>query len=185
MTEGLYNLKALLCMMLYFYSSDMIVREIEKLEIPLLEEFLYQAVFIPEGKERPGRDILKLPELQCYIKDFGKETDHCLVLQHNKKIIGAVWSRQFSANEKGFGFIDPDTPEIAMSVLEPYRNQGVGTLLLKAMLDRLARKGYRQVSLSVDTLNYAYKMYRKAGFYTVEKGGESVTMIKDLRRIMT
>jgi len=167
-------------MVLYFYSLDMIVREIEKHEIPLLEEFLYQAVFIPEGKERPGREILKLPKIAVYIKDFGKQSDFCLVLQHENKIIGAIWSRLFPENEKGFGFVDSDTPEIAMSVLQSYRKQGVGTLLLKAMLDRLARNGYRQVSLSVDTLNYAYEMYRKAGFYTVGTEGESVTMIKDL-----
>ncbi|HOO43014.1 MAG TPA: GNAT family N-acetyltransferase [Bacteroidales bacterium] len=158
----------------------MIVREIEKHEIPLLEEFLYQAVFIPEGKERPGREILKLPKIAVYIKDFGKQSDFCLVLQHENKIIGAIWSRLFPENEKGFGFVDSDTPEIAMSVLQSYRKQGVGTLLLKAMLDRLARNGYRQVSLSVDVLNYACKMYQKSGFITIGTSGESVTMIKKL-----
>jgi ribosomal protein S18 acetylase RimI-like enzyme len=95
-------------------------------------------------------------------------------------VIGAVWTRQLTENEKGFGFVDSDTPEIAMSVLQSYRKQGVGTLLLKAMLDRLARNGYRQVSLSVDVLNYAYKMYQDAGFHVVEASGESVTMIKEL-----
>jgi len=165
---------------IFHYLAFMIIREMEKHEIPLLKEFLYQAIFIPEGTERPGREILKLPKIREYVKDFGKQSDFCLVLQHENKIIGAIWSRLFPENEKGFGFIDPDTPEMAMSVLEPYRKQGVGTLLLKAMLDRLAHQKYRRVSLSVDTLNYAYKMYRKAGFYTVETQGESVTMLKDL-----
>ena len=167
-------------MVLYFYSSEMIIREMEKHEIPLLEEFLYQAVFIPEGKEKPGREIVKLPEIQVYINDFGKETDHCLVARLRDVVIGAVWTRQLTENEKGFGFVDSDTPEIAMSVLQSYRKQGVGTLLLKAMLDRFARNGYRQVSLSVDVLNYAYKMYQDAGFHVVEASGESVTMIKEL-----
>jgi ribosomal protein S18 acetylase RimI-like enzyme len=167
-------------MVLYFYSSDMIIREIEKHEIPLLEEFLYQAIFIPEGTERPGRDIVKLPGLQVYIRDFGKVTDHCLLAEKKNLIIGAVWTRLFSENEKGFGFVDPYTPEIAISVLLPYRKHGVGTLLMKAMLDRLAHKGYRQVSLSVDVLNYACSMYQKSGFRIVETSGESVTMIKKL-----
>jgi len=158
----------------------MIIREMDKHEIPLLEEFLYQAIFIPEGTERPGRGILKLPEIHVYIKDFGKETDHCLVAQLQDLIIGAVWTRQFPENEKGFGFVDTDTPEITMSVLQPYRKQGVGTLLLNAMLDRLAHKGCRQVSLSVDVLNYACKIYQKSGFITIGTSGESVTMIKKL-----
>jgi len=164
----------------FHYLAFMIIREMEKHEIPLLEEFLYQAIFIPEGTERPGREILKLPEIHVYIKDFGKETDHCLVACKENLVIGAVWSRQFPENEKGFGFVDSDTPEIAMSVLQSYRKQGVGTLLLKVMLDRLARNGYRQVSLSVDVLNYACKMYQKSGFITIGTSEESVTMIKKL-----
>ena len=163
----------------FHYLAFMIIREMEKHEIPLLEEFFIRPyLFRREGKTR--REILKLPEIQVYINDFGKETDHCLVACKENLVIGAVWSRQFPENEKGFGFVDSDTPEIAMSVLQSYRKQGVGTLLLKAMLDRLARNGYRQVSLSVDILNHAYKMYQKAGFTNVGPSGESVTMIKKL-----
>lgn len=41
----------------------------------------------------------------------------------------------------------------------------------------LRRKGYPQVSLSVQKENYAFRMYQKAGFETVEERGEEVLMV--------
>jgi len=35
------------------------IREIEKTEISLLDDFLYEAIFIPEGVTPPSRDIIK------------------------------------------------------------------------------------------------------------------------------
>jgi ribosomal protein S18 acetylase RimI-like enzyme len=67
-----------------------------------------------------------------------------------------------------------------MSVLLPYRNKGTGTMLLDEMLECLVRSGYKQVSLSVDEENYAFRMYRKAGFETLSSDGISAIMIKKL-----
>lgn len=49
------------------------IRPLKQEEIPLLEEFLYQAIFIPSGLEPLPRSILKGPELEMYIKDFGQQ----------------------------------------------------------------------------------------------------------------
>ena len=51
------------------------IRPLKQEEIPLLEEFLYQAIFIPSGLEPLPRSILKGPELEMYIKDFGQQPD--------------------------------------------------------------------------------------------------------------
>ena len=50
---------------------DCIIREMQKNEYYLLSDFLYEAIFIPEGMEVPPRSVISLPELQTYIKDFG------------------------------------------------------------------------------------------------------------------
>ena len=50
------------------------IREIEENEIPVLAVFLYEAIFIPEGMKPPSKDIVKQPELQVYITEFGKRT---------------------------------------------------------------------------------------------------------------
>ena len=43
---------------------DYIIREIKETEYHLLNDFLYEAIFIPEGMEAPTRSIINSPELQ-------------------------------------------------------------------------------------------------------------------------
>ena len=90
------------------------IRPIRPTELPQLEEFLYQAVFVPEGEERPGREIVHLPELEVYYRDFGRrEGDFCLVVENapefpdnEARLLGAVWIRVFDKAARGFGFVD-------------------------------------------------------------------------------
>ncbi len=53
--------------------NNLIIREITKNEYKLLEDFLYEAIFIPKGAEKPEKEIIKNEELQVYIKDFGTD----------------------------------------------------------------------------------------------------------------
>jgi len=156
------------------------IREIKSSEIPHLESFLYDAIFIPDGHEKPDKEIIKIPELSRYIKDFGKDNDLCLVAELNGNLIGAIWTRIFTEAEKGFGYVDSNTPELSMSVNENFRQQGIGEKLLNDMIERLIQLDYEQVSLSVDKLNYAYRLYQKFGFETIESDEKSATMIKRL-----
>ncbi len=54
---------------------DYVIRKIEKEEYPLLDHFLYEAIFIPEGVEFPPKAIIKSPELQVYTDRFGELKD--------------------------------------------------------------------------------------------------------------
>ena len=149
------------------------IRPIQPSEIPLLKDFLYEAIFIPEGAVAPPRDILDDESLQVYIRDFGKSSDdYCLVAEADDKIVGAIWSRIMN----DYGHIADDVPSIAISLYKEYRNQGLGTDLLKQMLDLLKDEGYMSVSLSVQKANYAMKMYQKAGFKILSDDGEEVIM---------
>ena len=63
------------------------IREIRKSEYSELENFLYEAIFIPEGTLPPPREVIKNPELQVYIKNFGEEkADFCFVAEFEKKL---------------------------------------------------------------------------------------------------
>ena len=110
-----------------------------------------------EGTEKPPKSIIERPELQIYITDFGKADDWCLVAEVKEKIVGAVWVRIMN----DYGHIDDKTPSLAISLYEEYRNLGLGTALMKTMLQVLKNKGYKQTSLSVQKANYAVNMYRK------------------------
>ncbi len=41
----------------------------------MLEDFLYEAIFVPEGVAAPPKSVINQPELQIYIAGFGKKKD--------------------------------------------------------------------------------------------------------------
>ena len=156
-----------------------VIRKIRTEEIPLLEDFLYEAVFIPEGVTAPPRDIVENDDLQVYICDFGMAPDdRCLVAECDGKVVGAIWTRIMD----DYVHIDDQTPSLAISLYKEYRNRGIGTELLNNMLALLRQDGYRQVSLSVQKANYALRMYQRAGFEIVADRGEEVLMLCPLSR---
>lgn len=151
------------------------IREIKRDEYPLLEDFLYEAIFIPEGMAPPPRSILDTPELQVYISGFGTQIhDKAMVAEVDGKVVGAIWVRIMN----DYGHIDNDTPSLAISLFQEYRGLGIGTALMQKMLDQLKEDGYRQVSLSVQKDNYAVKLYQKTGFEIVSENEEEYIMIK-------
>lgn len=152
---------------------DYKIREIRENEYPILSDFLYEAIFIPEGMDRPPKSIIEQPELQIYIADFGKADDWCLVVEINETIVGAAWVRIM----KDYGHIDDETPSLAISLYEEYRHLGIGTALMREMLAFLKNKGYKQISLSAQKANYAVCMYRKAGFAVVSEKEEEYIMV--------
>ncbi len=158
---------------------DYIIREMTKEEYPLLSEFLYEAIYIPDGADPPPRSIINSPELQEYISGFGKrEHDKAVAAETDGKIVGAVWARIMN----DYGHIDDKTPSIAMSVHKEYRGLGIGTSALKRLLDVLRSNGYEKASLSVQKANYAVKMYEKVGFTVAYENAEEYIMAVDLRR---
>ena len=152
---------------------DYRIREIRENEYCILSEFLYEAIFIPEGTEKPPKSIIEQPELQVYIADFGKSDDWCLVAEVKEKIVGAVWVRVMD----DYGHIDDETPSFAISLYEEYRNMGIGTALMRDMLELLKNKGYKQTSLSVQKANYAVRMYQKVGFEVIDENEEEYIMV--------
>ncbi len=149
------------------------IRPLTTSEIPLLRDFLYEAIFIPEGVQAPPRSIIDDESLQVYIRDFGeKPDDHCLIAESDGHVVGAIWSRIMD----DYGHIDNETPSIAISLYKEYRNNGIGTELLRQMLDLLRNEGYKSVSLSVQKANYAFKMYQKAGFQILSQNDEEAIM---------
>ncbi len=162
-------------------NDSVIIRPIAGSEIGFLDKMLYNAIFVPPGAEKLPDNIIEHPEIVKYTKDFGREGDCCLVAEINGELAGAVWTRHFSESNKSYGFVDPDTPELSMALYKQHRNKGIGTLLLKKMIKTLTDKGYRQVSLSVDKINYAYDLYKKIGFKDYESVGDSMTMLLQLK----
>ena len=156
---------------------DYTIREIKSTEYSLLNDFLYEAIFVPDGAEAPPKSIINSPELQVYVADFGTQKhDKALLAEVDGQPVGAVWVRIMN----DYGHIDDKTPSLAISLYKEYRRLGIGTALMQKMLDILKNTGYEQISLSVQKANNAAKMYRKLGFEIVIDKEEEYTMVKYL-----
>jgi ribosomal protein S18 acetylase RimI-like enzyme len=160
-----------------YKKPDLTIREIRTDEISFLEEMLYQAIFTPEGSPKPEKSIIFEPFLHHYIKDFGQKHDICLVAEHENKLVGAVWSRVFSSEQKGYAYVDKDTPELSMAIDFSHRDSGIGNTLLYEILVKLRILGYKQVALSVDYRNYARQFYQNHGFKDLKIQGNTILMV--------
>ncbi|MGL4696376.1 GNAT family N-acetyltransferase [Enterococcus larvae] len=154
------------------------IRPINQGEEELLELFLYEAIFQREGVEPLPRSVIQQPELYVYIEDFGKKDDYCLVAEQEDQIVGAVWTRILSGNQSGFGNLDDQTPEFAISVLKEFRGMGIGKALMSTMLEELNIRGYSRASLAVQKDNYALKMYQNLGFEIIDSNEEEYIMLR-------
>ena len=135
-----------------------VIRPLRRDETGLLKDFLYEAIFVPEGMEPPDRDILEKPELRVYTDGFGtRKGDNCLVAESDGRVVGAVWTRIMD----DYGHVDDETPSFAM-------------------LDLLRQQGYQKASLAVQKANYAVRMYEAVGFQTVDENEEEYIMVCEL-----
>ena len=154
------------------------LRELRYNETELLKDFLYEAIFIPEGVDSPPREIIEQPELKLYYEGFGTgRADYCIVADDGGNVIGAAWTRIMN----DYGHVDDETPSLAISLYKAYRGQGIGTQLMEMILALLKEKGYERVSLAVQKANYAVRMYEKVGFKTVDENDEEFIMVCDLK----
>lgn len=157
-----------------------VLRELRKDETGLLKDFLYEAIFVPEGVEAPDRSIIERPELALYYKDFGTgPADNCIVAEADGKVVGAVWTRIMD----DYGHVKDDIPSFAISLYKEYRGKGIGTMMMRQMLQLLKTHGYKKASLAVQKENYAVKMYEKAGFKTVNENDEEYIMVCELEKL--
>jgi Acetyltransferases len=156
---------------------DYIIREMLEYEYSLLNEFIYEAIFIPEGVAVPEKSIINNPDVQVYIAGFGtKKDDCCVVAEANNKVVGAAWVRIMN----DYGHVDDETPSLAISLYKEYRGLGIGTALMKKLLIILKDKGYNRTSLAVQKANYALKMYQDVGYEIVGENEHEYIMVNYL-----
>jgi len=147
---------------------------------PFLWEMLFHALYVEQGREPFTRDVLRLPDVARYVEGWGRgarDLGFVAVEDATGEAVGAVWSRLFTGDDKGFAYLDDDTPELGIALLPEHRGRGVGTLLLKHYLEE-ARALFPAVSLSVSPNNPAMRLYARLGFTTVDVRKDSYPIMK-------
>jgi ribosomal protein S18 acetylase RimI-like enzyme len=155
----------------------MVIRRGGRQDVRFLRDMLHHAYYWREREPGEGSGPVSL-----YVKGWGRPGDTALIAVEDGFPVGAAWYRLFRRDQPGYGFIDEETPELAIAVVPSRRGHGLGEALLEALAERARAEGYRALSLSVpsedDTL---IEFYEKHGFSTVhEDGGDSVTMQRGL-----
>ena len=81
--------------------KSLCIRLIEPSEVMLLTDFLYEAIFQPEGSAALSRTVIQEPMVWAYVKDFGQRPDDvCFVVVIGGFVVGAAWSRMVAPTEK-------------------------------------------------------------------------------------
>jgi ribosomal protein S18 acetylase RimI-like enzyme len=149
---------------------------------PFLWEMLYLALYIPQGKPPFPREVLNEPDIACYVQDWGRPGDWGLLAGDGAMPVGAIWLRQWSGDEKGYGYVSPLIPELSIALLPKYRNLGLGTHMLESVIS-IARERYPGLSLSVVNSSPARQLYERMGFRKVGQIMDSPIMLLDWKII--
>lgn len=123
---------------------------------------------------------MAIPQLAHYVADWPRGGDLGFVAEDGAMDVGAAWWRLFTEQDRGYGFVDEETPELAIGVVHGARGRGVGTLLLRALIDEAQRSALPALSLSVEVDNPAASLYERLGFETVGGDGGALTMVFSL-----
>jgi ribosomal protein S18 acetylase RimI-like enzyme len=149
----------------------------------LLTMLFYAAHAHDEPGVRPEH-LLANPALARYVVGFGRPGDLGVVAEAEQRPVGAAWLRLFPGDDRGYGWVDDDTPELSIAVAPDHVGRGLGTAIMRELLGH-ARGRHAAISLSVRKDNPARRLYVRFGFTPVEEvpnrvGGRSETMLLTL-----
>jgi len=121
-------------------------------------------------------ELMESPDLAHYIAGWPLPGDVGVIAEADQPV-GAAWFRFFTADDPGYGFVDPTIPEVAIGVRSAWRGQGVGRRLLAALITAASEAGVAALSLSVEVDNGARLLYEQLGFTRVGEAEGEITML--------
>jgi ribosomal protein S18 acetylase RimI-like enzyme len=131
------------------------------------DESIVWEMLVYAAQQRSIEDVQKQDYIARYAANWGRRGDMGFVAKTEIGSIGAAWLRLWLNDDKGFGYIDDRTPELAIAVFPEYRGGGIGTQLLMKVLES-AQSTYPAISLSVRADNPVVKLYQRTGFIKVD-----------------
>jgi ribosomal protein S18 acetylase RimI-like enzyme len=156
-------------------SQPVALRAVTAADRGFLEDMMLEAYNWDPGRDPLDRaTVLDDPRMNKYVAGWPREGDSGIIaLGSAGEPIGAAWLRYFPQGDPGYGFVAEDVPELSIGVVPAWRGKGVGTALIRAVVEVTDR-----VSLSVERANRAQELYRREGFRTVSSGDNSDTMLR-------
>jgi GNAT superfamily N-acetyltransferase len=108
--------------------------------LTLEDELIVWGMLRYAAHESSVESVQQQPYLARYALDWGRVGDVGYVSFADISPIGAAWLRLWLGEEKGFGYVRDEIPELAIAVVPDFRGQGVGTKLLEQILNTAKMK---------------------------------------------
>jgi ribosomal protein S18 acetylase RimI-like enzyme len=164
--------------------GEYIIRRGEVVDIPLMYLMLFEAAATnPEIAKLDREAALSLPQIRKYVEGWGRDGDVSVVANEKAgKPLGAAWFRLFTEEDPGYGFVSGDIPELTIGVADDARCRGIGSALMKKIIEVAKEEGYNSLSLSVEKSSSAVGLYERIGFVSrgqSEQRPSSITMLLD------
>lgn len=146
-----------------------IIRQVKKEDESALWQMLFYASHMHEQEGKTIADA-KLDEgVAAYVRAWGREGDlGYIAVDDDNKALGIAWVRLFKGENKGYSQVAENTPELAIAILPEYTGKGIGTRLIRVLLDDLKTK-YTAVMLNVRADNPALRLYQRLGFRIIRE----------------
>lgn len=142
---------------------------------------LYAALaWNPDRLLPPVELVLEHPEAVRYHRGWGRPGDLGVIASDGGELVGVAYCRLFTDADHGHGYVDDETPEVAVAVREGRRGEGIGARLLHALEGLARERGFERLSLSVDTENPARRLYERLGYRQISLDDDGVRMLIEL-----
>lgn len=158
------------------------IRDLRDDEQPFLRDMLVAALAWRPRRLPPKLILLRIPQVSIFHRKWGRAGDTALVAEEGGRPVGVVWYRFFTDAEHGEGYVDAETPELAIAVVDGFRGRGIGRALMDAMHERARADGIHRISLSVDADNPAKRLYAALGYEDVTPEDGLGRMLLELDR---
>lgn len=147
-----------------------LIRPIEQDDVPFLWEMLFYAAHMSEDGLTTSEPAKRDPHLNIYVDGWGRDGDYGFIAYtpQTRQNIGAAWLRLIISDKTNYGYYDDATPELAIAVIPEMMGQGIGSLLLSALIDS-AKTQYPAIILTVRSENPAKNLYERNGFIVIDE----------------
>src|ERR1700745_187873 len=97
---------------------------------------LYTALaWNPDRVLPPFEFVLQHPEAERYHRDWCRPGDLGFVATLGDDVLGVEDCGLFVADDHGHGYVDAETPELAVAVRDGNRGEGIGARLLRGLAE--------------------------------------------------
>jgi ribosomal protein S18 acetylase RimI-like enzyme len=142
-----------------------------------IQRMLYEAANKPGEQWPPFDESMQEPRnLRFWRGWMARAHDLGVIAEVDDVPVGAAWIRTMGEGERG-PHDDPDVPVLAIGVERAHRGQGLGTALMRSLLDAARHNHVRCIDLTTGSFNAAAAtLYRGQGFRDTGYYGDAIRM---------